>query len=403
MVYQTTRKLPSTADIDVRGFAAMVADTRSGPRKGLTMVAINLRPLEVSMELQIVRDALVARLWRFSQEIEIDFYNVDSRAIFMIPGQTETDILQASSEARTAIGIVVGPHAKSLRVETQELVRVLHTDRDLRALSEFLNTYVRTPKVFDTPIGPKGPYTDKHTAALRERIQQGGATAFIEEFGRTQPLARLNDGGDPVLVGNERFVAVNQLRHAMLPGVTLMAEKGDYERLGVALDEAMLEAIRLSNAGNKAHITVNLVAQTFLSEAFLRYAELFAQNTKDTELWVELPIEQALANFRQFQERQMELRKYRVFTMADRVRPEMLRRMERTNLDFEGYKLPADPKDLSLTNIRPEIDRLHKRKARVVITRIENVRQLNAAMDASVRHVQGYLVDRMLAQLHTYD
>jgi len=392
-----------TAAIDVRSFASLVASTRRAGRPGLSIIAVNLRPLEASLELQLVRDALLTRLWRWSRNKEAKLYNVDARAVFVVPKQSESELLQASSEVRTAVGYLVGPRAQAIELELRDLVQILHTGRDIQAISTFLRTHVQIPKALDTPIEPAGPLSDTHLAALRARIDEAGAVAFVREFGRLQPLARLNDQGDPDAVGAERFVAMQHLRSTLLSKVTLDPAAGDYERVGQELDRAVLRALAEEDPQTYGHLTVNLTVETFLSDSFAQFARDFAARRAEGELWLELPIEPALANLEDFRERQRALRDHRVFTMADRVQPEMLERMKHTNLDFDGFKLPADPGNITLENLRKPIEGLRKGRARVAITRIEHSEQLAAAFFMGVRHVQGYLIDRLLARLDLYE
>lgn len=100
-----------------------------------------------------------------------------------------------------------------------------------------------------------------------------------------------------------------------------------------------------------------------------------------------------------FRRRQRELRESRVFTMADHVQPRMLERMDMTDLDFEGFKLPAEPDDLTLEGMQESLARLYERNAATVVTRVDHSAKLHAAFRMGVRHVQGFYVDRLLAKL----
>lgn len=388
-----------TKNVDVREFASFVAMTRRGNRPGLTMIAVNLRPLEVSLELQLVRDALVGRLQRWCQKTQATMYNVDSRALFVVPKQHENRILSASSDVRTTVGYLVGPRQHAIGIPLEELVQVVHSGRDVRAISKFLSDYVRVPKIFETPVAKAGSLTDTHLDHLSRRIERGGAQTFIREFGRNQPLAKLNDDAEPQVIGSERFVAVQHLRGMLLPDVAFEQGSLDFDRLGPVLDWAVLNDIREEGATTFGHVTVNLTVETFISDSFAAYAREFAESTSDVELWAEIPIEQCLAKLGAFRRRQRELRAYRVFTMADHVQPHMLDRMDMTDLDFEGFKFPVAADDMTLDAIEPSIERLHERNAATVVTRVDHAQKLYAAYHLGVRHVQGYLVDRMLAQL----
>jgi len=390
---------PGTRDLDVREFASLVAKTRRDNRPGLSMIAVNLRPLETSLELQLVRDALVGRLERWCQTANATLYNVDSRAIFVVPKQDENLILGASSDVRTTVGYLVGPRHHAIGIPLEELVQVFHTARDVKAISTFLSSHVQVPRIFDTPIAKGGALNDAHLTHLRRRIETGGAQTFMREFGRNQPLAKLNDDAEPQAVGFERFVAVQHLRRMLLPDVAFEHGNLDFDRLGPMLDWAVLNDLREEGATAFGHVTVNLTVETFISDAFAEYAREFAEMTETVELWAEIPIQQTLANLGPFRERQRQLRDYRVFTMADHVQPRILDRMEWTDLDFEGFKFPVAEDDLTLESIEPAIEHLHERNAATVVTRVDHPRKLYAADHLGVRHVQGYLVDRMLAQL----
>jgi EAL domain-containing protein (putative c-di-GMP-specific phosphodiesterase class I) len=376
-----------------------LAATRQGNRRGLSVIAVNLRPLEVGLELQLVRDAIVARLERWCQKTQATLYNVESRALFVVPKQREDQILGASSDVRTTVGYLVGPRQHAMNVPIEDLVQVFHTGRDVKAISTFLSTYVQVPKIFETPIAKGGVLGETHLSHLRRRVERGGAQVFIEEFGRNQPLAKLNDDAEPQAIGAERFVAVQHLRGMLLPGVTFEQGNLDFDRLAPVLDWAVLNDIRRTGVTAFGHVTVNLSAETFLSDAFAAYAREFAENTAGVELWAEIPIQYALANLGQFRRRQRELRDYRVFTMADHVQPRMLERMEVTDLDFDGFKFPVAETDTSLESIEPAVERLHERNAATIVTRVDHRQKLYAAYHLGVRHVQGYLIDRMLAQL----
>jgi len=270
--------------MDVREFAKLIAATREGNRPGLSMVAVNLRPLEVSLEMQLVRDALMKRVFTWSQSAEARFYNVDSRALFIVPKQDERAILSASSEVRTAVGYLVGPRQQALEMELADLVQIFHTGRDVKALSRFLSSHVRVPKIFDAPVAQGAPLAEDHLVELRRRIQTGGAGTFVREFGRNQPLAKLSDEIEPDAVGAERFISLPHLRGMLLPEVTFDQGPMDFDRLARELDWAVLDAIREEGAGAFGHVTVNLTADTFISDRFADYASDFAETTDTLEL-----------------------------------------------------------------------------------------------------------------------
>mgnify|MGYP006421893183 CR=1 FL=1 len=396
-------KIRASKSLDVREFASLVAETRRGNRPGVSMIAVNLRPLETSLELQLVRDALVGRLERWCQKTNATLYNVDSRALFIVPKQDENRLLSASSDVRTTVGYLVGPRQHAISHPLEDLVHVFHTGRDVKAISTFLSTYVQVPKICDTPIATGGTFDDTHLSHLHRRIEAAGAPTFMREFGRHQPLAKLNDDAEPQAIGAERFVAVQHLRGMLLPDVTFENGSRDFDRLAPVLDWAVLNDIREEGVTAFGHVTVNLTVETFISEAFADYAHEFAEKTESLELWAEVPIEQCLAQLGPFRRRQRELRADRVFTMADHVQPRMLERMEMTDLDFDGFKFPVAEDDMSLEAIEPAIKRLHERNAATVVTRVDHPQKLYAADHLGVRHVQGYLVDRMLAQLDDTD
>jgi EAL domain-containing protein (putative c-di-GMP-specific phosphodiesterase class I) len=303
-------------------------------------------------------------------------------------------MMQATYDVRMLVTRTIGPRASELGLNPSEFTRVLHTWRDVQELGRLAREAAMTGEQLRGTVGPKGSFGQAHVDGIAARAREAGASLFMQEFGRSQAIARIKPGMSPRTAGWELFVSMDQLKRQLLPHVTFDPAPEQFKALTRELDRVMIAALA-EHRLVEGHISINLNVETMVSDEFEDFARYMATQD-ETELWVELRLDDVLENLTAFQRAETCLRRYRVYTMLDQIDVARVPEIRRADFVMDGYKFIYDPNDPFLEAMGETLYQLSA-KHPVVLTRVEREEGIEAGQTLGVRHFQGFHVDDLLS------
>lgn len=379
---------------DVRTFLNYVAATKKGSRPGLSLIVVVLKDLEVTLDMRVARRELCRRMADKAKEMEARFFNVNNRLLVMVTRQEQRTLMQATYDIRMLVMHNIGPRASELGLNPSDFTRVLHTWRDVHAIGQLTREAALSGEQIRGRVGPKGAFSQEHVDGITQRAWDAGPSMFMAEFGRSQAIARIKPGQAPRTAGWELFISLDHLKQNLLAHVTFNPSTALFKALTLQLDRIMMSALA-EHRLVEGHISINLNVETMVSDEFEDFARYMSAQD-ETELWVELRLDDVLANLEAFKKAEQFLRRYRVFTMLDQVEMARVPEIRRSDFVMDGYKVAHDPSDPSLENVSETLYQLSS-KHPVVLTRVEQPEAIEAGQTLGVRHFQGFYIDQQLA------
>ena len=378
---------------DIRTFLNYVAATKKGNRPGLSLIVIGLKDLEVTLDMRAARAELCRRMADKAKQMEARCFNLNNRVVALVTPQDQRTLMQAIYDVRMLVTRTIGPRASELGLNPSQFTQVLHTWRDIKALGDLARDAVMSGEQLRGNVGPAGILTQEHVDGIRARAEAAGANEFMREFGRSQAIARIKPGMMPKTAGWELFVSLDHLKKQLLSNVKFNPSPELFKSLTVELDRIMMNALAESRLV-EGHLSINLNVQTMISDEFEDFAR-YMSTQDETELWVELRLDDVLENQAAFQKAEQFLRRYRVYTMLDQVEVHRVPEVKRADFIMDGYKFVYNPKDPFLEEMGETLYKLSS-KHPVVLTRVERQEGIEAGQTLGVRHFQGFHVDELL-------
>ena len=379
---------------DVRTFLNYVAATKKGSRPGLTLIVVVLKELEVTLDMRVARRDLCRRMADKAKAMEARFFNVNNRLLVLVPGQEQRVLMQATYDIRMLVTTTIGPRASELGLNPAEFTRVLHTWRDVRDIGQLAREAALSGEQIRGHVGPKGAFAQAHVDGVAQRAWEAGPSMFMSEFGRSQAIARIKPGQTPRTAGWELFMSLDHVKQNLLAHVTFDPSPELFKALTRQFDRIMMSALA-EHRLVEGHISINLNVETMISDEFEDFAR-YMSSQDEMELWVELRLDDILANLEAFKRAEQFLRRYRVFTMLDNVEVARVPEIQQSDFVMDGYKFAHDPNDPSLNAVAEALYRISS-KHPVVLTRVEQPEAIEAGQTLGVRHFQGFHVDQLLS------
>jgi len=372
-----------------------VVAANRGPQRGVFAIVVSMQELNAALHKGGARAALTGRLAEKARSLQARLFNLNSRLYVLIPPQDEWDLVQIVYDIRVTVIRTVGREASELGLDPSTFTQVLHTRRDGSELRRLADGAVRGHEGLRGPLGEPGPITRAHVDAIEAQANAVGAVTFVREFACMQAMARLRPASEPEPRGHEVFISLADMRRQLIPGVDMTADPDVFQELTRLLDRLVLHSMNESRLV-QGSVGINLNVASLMTPEFERFAQRM-YDRDGAQLWVDLDIPDILANFRDFRDARLVLRRFDVRTMADSTRPELVPTAESRELGLDGYKFvyPEDPD--ALARMSGTIKRVHEAGRTAVLTRVERDAAITAGQRLGIHHFQGFYINDLLS------
>ncbi len=376
---------------EVQAFLHYVRETQRGEQPGVDLLLVSTLDLDTLPQAESLRQQLDLQLAAVADTQKARWFSLGRTLFVLVPEQTHDAAMRVGYRTRMTVNRVLAPALESYPIDSQDLVRPLHSRRDVHAIANVVREFTRRRQ------NPSRPHTTplslEHIAAVEQHAATLGITAFARRYLYSQNIAALTPGnGAPQPVGREVFIGLKRLVNDVLPGVDPWSRPNLFRELTLTLDRLVLSSLAAGMAP-PGDLSVNLNLATLLDEGVTPLLRDVEQKRRGT-LWLELRLDDLLAHYRGFMGLQKDLAGRGVRIMLDHVWPDLLTGVDPAALGVHGCKVLLEPEGADAQNAH--IGRLRESGLEMVAGRVEDPAAVEAGHAAGIQRFQGFYIDRLL-------
>ena len=249
------------------------------------------------------------------------------------------------------------------------------------------------------PQNERKPVTPAQIGKLEEALMHTDLANVV----RNQPVCAYAIGIPPKAIFHEMYVSIADLEEALMPGISLTANRWLFQYLTLTLDKRMLTHLERENQNLERAFSINLNTATVLSPEFHRFDQNISSNLRG-RLVIELQKMDVFADMGAylFARDYLHDRGYRV--CMDGLTHLTLPYMDRDRLGLDMMKMYWSPELVSLQN-SDTFGRLRENvgsggPTRIILTRCDNEDAISIGQSMGINMFQGRAMDNILAN-HT--
>ena len=221
-------------------------------------------------------------------------------------------------------------------------------------------------------------------------------TADISPYVRRQPVCVLLRDKPPVMVFEEIYVSIKDLRAQLFPKVDLRNARWLFQQLTLSLDRQVLVMLNRESERAVAKVSINLNVPTLLGDDFLK----FDSNLKAASrggIIIEINKVDVFYDLGAFRAARDFLRKRGYRVAIDGVTPDMLSMIDRENLEADFVKV-FHHKDQAAEWQKPGVRAMIVKsgQARIIMSRCDSPDSVETGQGLGINLFQGYYVKKLL-------
>lgn len=238
--------------------------------------------------------------------------------------------------------------------------------------------------------------TPANLAEVNRRLMADRVADLIRE----QPVVQIKAGGKGEIVFKENFIAINELRDRVAPGINLFASPWLFQFLTENLDRRVLAVMAQRDFSTmRTPISLNLNVTSVLSREFQQFHQ--AVGTNAGKFIIEMQVIDIFADMSTFNyaRDQLQGRGYRV--LVDGLNPLSIHFFDPAHLKADfikiswGPEFSSDTPDSRVAEAREVID--HTGRDAVVLSRIDDEKAIRWGVSLGITRFQGHFIDKLVA------
>lgn len=236
------------------------------------------------------------------------------------------------------------------------------------------------------------------TATNLVEIERKLKAIRISDLIREQPALQIGVGGKADIIFRENFIAMNELRDRIAPGVNLFSSPWLFQYLTEIIDRKMLALIAQRElTRQRVAVSLNLNINTVMGRDFQEFHQAIGENA--AKVIVELQILDIFAdmNAYAFARDSLQKRGYRV--VVDGISPLALQFFDPSILKADFVKIAWGPEfaseapDSRLAEVREVVQRTGA--AGVILARVDTEQAVKWGLSLGITRFQGHFIDRL--------
>lgn len=242
-------------------------------------------------------------------------------------------------------------------------------------------------------------YKEKMDAELLAKVQKIISVADFSSFIRRQSICAIIGKSPPQRVFEEVYVAIPDMRDALMPNIDITANTWLFLALTEMLDKRVLEVISRHDDGSlSSKFSVNINVSTILSDEFLRFDESINVGMRQS-IVLEMQLVDIFSDIRSFILARTFARAKGYKICIDGITVEQLKFLKRQNLDCDLMKIAWHPQlEQVLTNDKDFMSYMNKaERAKIILCRIDDEKAIELGNSLGINLYQGRYVNRLLS------
>ncbi|MCC7015981.1 MAG: EAL domain-containing protein [Rhodospirillales bacterium] len=233
---------------------------------------------------------------------------------------------------------------------------------------------------------------------LEDVSHELGARDFARAFIRSQELAEIVPGKNPVHVMRELYASMDLLRRHALKGVEMRGSGNLFNQLTILLDQIVLASFQQSNP-DAVRCSLNMNVESVFTRGF----ETFIETTGPADfanILFEFRQANIIQNFDEFSVACDLIRSHGGRIAVDAIFPETVGLVNLNRLNVEMVKVFwRQNAETVLPKCRDDIRAMQDAGVRFVLARVDDQTALDIGQELGVTLFQGFYVDRLLSGL----
>lgn len=242
------------------------------------------------------------------------------------------------------------------------------------------------------------------TAANLGEIERKLKAIRISDLIREQPAIQIGAGGKAALLFRENFIAMNELRDRIAPGVNLFSSPWLFQYLTEVIDRKVLALVAQRElAKQPAAVSVNLNVATVLGRDFQEFHQAISAHA--AKIVVEMQIIDIFADMNAFAFARDGLQKRGYRVLVDGINPLALYFFDPSLLKADfikiawGPEFASDTADSRIVAARETVARTGKDQ--VILARVDTEQAIRWGLNLGVTRFQGHFIDRLAKAIAT--
>lgn len=233
---------------------------------------------------------------------------------------------------------------------------------------------------------------------LEDVSHELGARDFARAFIRSQELAEIDPGKNPVHVMRELYASMDLLRRHALKGVEMRGSGNLFNQLTILLDQIVLASFQQSNP-DAVRCSLNMNVESVFTRGF----ETFIETTGPADfanILFEFRQANIIQNFDEFSVACDLIRSHGGRIAVDAIFPETVGLVNLNRLNVEMAKVFwRQNAETVLPKCRDDIRAMQDAGVRFVLARVDDQTAIDIGQELGVTLFQGFYVDRLLSGL----
>lgn len=242
------------------------------------------------------------------------------------------------------------------------------------------------------------------TAANLGEIERKLKAIRISDLIREQPAVQIGAGGKAALLFRENFIAMNELRDRIAPGVNLFSSPWLFQYLTEVIDRKVLALVAQRELSTQpAAVSVNLNVATVLGRDFQEFHQAVGANA--AKFVIEMQIIDIFADMNAFAFARDGLQKRGYRVLVDGINPLALYFFDPSLLKADfikiawGPEFASDTQDSRIVAARETVARTGKDQ--VILARVDTEQAIRWGLNLGVTRFQGHFIDRLAKAIAT--
>ena len=233
---------------------------------------------------------------------------------------------------------------------------------------------------------------------LEDVSQELGARDFARAFIRSQELAEIVPGQNPVHVMRELYASMDLLRRHALKGVEMRGSGNLFNQLTILLDQIVLASFQQSNP-DAVRCSLNMNVESVFTRGFEEFLD--ATGPADfANILFEFRQANIIQNFDEFSVACELIRSRGGKIAVDAIFPETVGLVNLNRLHVEMAKVFwRQSAESVLPKCRDDIHAMQEAGVRFVLARVDDQTAVDIGQELGVTLFQGFYVDRLLSGL----
>lgn len=364
-----------------------------------TLLLFSFERLPVNERLGSLIAAADNQLSIFKKKHDATIYQIGHCEFAVGIHLNDRNELQAVSDLKTRVmGIVQEFFPEHFQdVDQTKLVRKVAISNHRKKLIELVKQRLKTQATESTtkkaPEQKLRQLNSDDIASIRNAAKTTDAAFVAKHFIHRQKIFQINEGSQKTPVGEEYFIAVEEIYKRFLPGVDFHGRTALFNHMTTILDEMMLGALEFIE-DRSLPISINLNIQSLFTKAFNSFTKKLGKKSLDG-IKIEFQLTDIILNYNHYHLVRQLMQDFQGTPVVDAVYFDTVGLVRMDRLKPGAVKLfwqPAD--DIDTKQLQSDINMIKSLGIVPILARVDQQDGFTFGKQLGINQFQGFYFDK---------